>query len=98
MSNKIDGVGFEPEARKLDAEIGNKRPALRVVTLDLVLRRPVVSRITCGARHEPPLLRQVVMRQLIKRLLVMCGWSKVVRGHVACSMQFREMSCGCKAL
>ena len=44
-------------------------------------------------------LCQVFMSQLIKRLLVTCGWTKAVDGQaVGCSMQFREMSCGCKAL
>jgi hypothetical protein len=37
--------------------------------------------------------------QLIKRLLLKCGWTKAVPNHaVGWSMQFRELSTGCKVL
>jgi hypothetical protein len=42
---------------------------------------------------------EVVVIQFIKRLLVVWARPKPVRHHaVGWSMQFRELSCGCKAL
>ena len=39
------------------------------------------------------------MSQLIKRLLLKFGWNKAVPNHaVGWSMQFRELSTGCKVL